>query len=426
MMLKTKYRLKNDKKIHDAINILDEGLSHANPQIGLEQYFFKNKIKFGKSVINLSKFDSVYLVAIGKAADSMAQFVSSKIDFRSGVIVIPSKQNALFHEKGIRYFKAGHPLPNTTSLKVGKYIKNFVDSTTKNDFVIFLISGGGSALVTLPNIISLKEKIRVNQQLIKCGANINEISCVRKHLSKIKGGKLVEKMTGSGISFVLSDVIGDDLSSISSGITYADKTTFSDALKIIKRYNIEKKISKNVVNILQSGKNGNIKETPRRPKFPNIIIGNNKKSLIAMKTKSKKLGYSSHVIFNLNSNVKIEARKIAKKLKNSRKHCIIFGGEPTVNVLGKGKGGRNQELVLQLCKELRNFPCIISSIGTDGIDGNTKFAGAIISTINLSPFENFLKNNDSFNFFKKFGGLIHTGPTHTNVNDIGIIIRQNL
>jgi len=425
-MLKTNYKLKNDKKIHDVINILDEGLLHANPQIGLKQYFFKNKIKFGKSVINLSKFDNVHLVAIGKAADSMAQFVSSKIDFRSGIIVIPSKQNVLFHKKDIRYFKAGHPLPNTTSLKAGKYIKNFIDSTTKNDFVIFLISGGGSALVTLPNIITLKEKIRVNQQLIKRGANINEISCVRKHLSKIKGGKLVEKMPGSGISFVLSDVIGDDLSSISSGITYADKTTFSDALKIIKKYNIEKKISKNVINILQSGKNGDIKEAPRRPKFPNIIIGNNKESLIAMKTKSKKLGYSSHIIFDLNSDVKVEARKIAKKLKHSKKSCIIFGGEPTVNVLGGGKGGRNQELVLQLCKELRNFPCIISSIGTDGIDGNTKAAGAIISTVNIPPFENFLENNDSFNFFKKFGGLIHTGFTHTNVNDIGIIIRQSL
>ena len=223
-MLKTNYRLKNDKKIHDAIKILDEGLLHANPQIGLAKYFFKNKIKLRKSTINLNKFNNVYLIAIGKAADSMAKFVSSKVDFRSGIIVIPSRQEALFHQKNIHRFKAGHPLPNTNSLKAGKYIKNFVDSTTKNDFIIFLISGGGSALVTLPNMISLKEKIRVNQQLIKCGANINEISCVRKHISKIKGGKLVETMPGSGISFVLSDVIGDDLSSISSGITSVSYT----------------------------------------------------------------------------------------------------------------------------------------------------------------------------------------------------------
>ena len=241
-MLKTNYTQKNNKKVHDAITILEEGLIHANPQIGLQQYFFRNRLKSRKSIINLNKFDNVYLIAIGKAADSMAKFVSSKINFTSGIIVIPSKHESLFHQKNIRILRSGHPLPNTKSLNAGKHITNFIGSTKKNDFVIFLISGGGSALVTSPNMISLKEKIRVNQQLIQCGANINEISCVRKHLSDIKGGKLVEKMTGTGISFVLSDVIGDDLSSISSGLTYADKTNYSDAQKIIKKYKIDKNI----------------------------------------------------------------------------------------------------------------------------------------------------------------------------------------
>ena len=321
---------------------------------------------------------------------------------------------------------SGHPLPNTHSVKAGKYIKNFIASTRKNDFIIFLISGGGSALVTLPNKISLKEKISVNQQLIQCGANINEISCVRKHLSDIKGGRLVEEIPCMGVSFVLSDVIGDDLSSISSGITYADKTTFSDALKVIKKYKIEKKISKNVITVLNNGKSGKIRETPTKPKIKNILIGNNKKSLITMKDKSEELGYSTQIIFNLNSNVVTEAKKIAKKFKTTTKSCVIFGGETTVNVIGKGKGGRNQELVLHLSRELKNFPCVISSVGTDGIDGNTKFAGAIISTVNMPPFDKFLKNNDSFNFFKKFGGLLYTGPTHTNVNDIGVILRHTL
>ncbi len=425
-MLKTNYILKNNKKVHDSIKILDEGLLHANPQIGLEKYFLKNKIKFKNSTINLKKFDNVYLIAIGKAADSMAKFVSSKINLVSGIIVMPSKYKPLFHQNNIRIFLSGHPLPNTRSVKAGKYIKNFIASTRKNDFIIFLISGGGSALVTLPNKISLKEKINVNQQLIQCGANINEISCVRKHLSDIKGGRLVEEIPCMGISFVLSDVIGDDLSSISSGITYADKTTFSDALKVIKKYKIEKKISKNVITVLNNGKSGKISETPTKPKIKNILIGNNKKSLITMKDKSEKLGYSTQIIFNLNSNVVTEAKKIAKKFKATTKSCLIFGGETTVNVIGKGKGGRNQELVLHLSRELKNTPCVISSVGTDGIDGNTKFAGAIISTVNMPPFDKFLKNNDSFNFFKKFGGLLYTGPTHTNVNDIGVILRHTL
>ncbi|MDC0193890.1 DUF4147 domain-containing protein [Candidatus Nitrosopelagicus sp.] len=426
-MLKTNYVLKNNKKIYDdVIKILGEGLLHANPQIGLDQYFLKNKIKIKNSIINLKKFDNVYLIAVGKAADSMAQFVTSKINLTSGIIVMPSSYKPLFHKKNIRLFMSGHPLPNSHSLKAGKYMKNFIASTTKNDFIIFLISGGGSALVTIPNKISLKEKINVNQKLIQCGANINEISCVRKHLSDIKGGKLIEGMSCTGISFVLSDVIGDDLSSISSGLTYSDKTTFSDAIKIIKKYKIEKMISKNVISVLNSGRNGKIPETPTKSKIKNIIIGNNKKSLVAMRDKSKKLGYSTNVVFNLNSNVKVAAKKIAKKSKMTTNSCIIFGGETTVNVMGKGKGGRNQELVLHIVRELRNYSCIISSIGTDGVDGNTKFAGAIISTHDVPPFEKFLKNNDSFNFFKKFGGLVCTGPTHTNVNDIGVIIKQTL
>ena len=424
-MIQNTSNFRNNKKFRDAIKILDEGLKYSNPKVGLTQYFFRNKIKTKKSIIELKNYENVYVIAIGKAADSMAQFVSSKISFKSGIVVLPAGYKPIFTMKKIRFFLAGHPLPNNQSLKAGKHIQEFVTSTTKNDFIIFLISGGGSSLVTLPNYVTLKEKICLNHQLIQCGANINEISCVRKHLSDIKGGKLIQRMSSSGISFVLSDVIDDDLSAISSGITYADKTTFSDALKIIKKYKIEKKISRNIINTLNDGIDKKIPETPKTPKLQNIIIGNNKNSLLKMRVKAEKLGYDVNVIFNLNSNVKIAAKQIAKKLKVTRKTCIIFGGETTVNVIGSGFGGRNQELVLHLARELKNHPCIISSIGTDGIDGNTKFAGALISNINMPEFDKYLKNNDSFNFFKKFGGLIHTGPTHSNVNDIGLIIKPN-
>ena len=425
-MIQNNSFFRSNKKFQDAVKILDEGLTYADPQIGLSRYFSKNKIKTTKSTINLKEFENVYLVAIGKAADSMAKFVLSKIILKSGIVVLPSDYKPIFTTKKIRFFMSGHPLPNLQSLKAGKYIQKFVNSTTKNDFIIFLISGGGSSLVTLPSGITLEEKICVNHELIHCGANINEISCVRKHISDIKGGKLIQKMRSSGISFILSDVICDDLSSISSGITYADKTTFSDALKIIKKYKIEKKISRNVISVLKDGINGKIPETPKKSKLTNIIVGNNKSSLVKMMNKAENLGYSVHVMSDLNSNVKITARNIAKKFKVIKKSCIIFGGETTVNVIGTGKGGRNQELVLHLSKELKNYPCIISSIGTDGIDGNTKVAGAIVSNVNMPSFENYLKNNDSFNYFKKFGGLIQTGPTHTNVNDIGLIIKQTL
>ena len=235
-------------------------------------------------------------------------------------------------------------------------------------------------------------------------------------------------MNCCGVSLVISDVIGDDLSVISSGLTFVDNTTFSQALQIIKKYNIQKKTPKNILNILEMGKEKKISDTIKKPMIKNIMITNNENCLIRMENEAKKMNYDTSIIRNLNSDIKISTKKIIKRLHASKKSCIIFGGESTVNVLGTGMGGRNQELVLRISNELKNNKnqFIIASIGTDGIDGNTKYAGAIFSNKKLNCVEPYLKNNDSFSFFRKFGGLIHTGPTHVNVNDIGLIIKQTL
>ena len=413
----------------DSVKILNEGIIAADPESSLKPFFLKNKIKIKKSVVNLKTFDNVYIVAIGKAADIMAKFVSKKVSFKQGMVVMPSSYTPVFSHKKIQFFQSGHPLPNRQSVRAATYLEKLVLNTQKNDFVIFLISGGGSALISQPMGISLKETILVNKELIHSGANINEISCVRKHISKIKGGKIVQKMNCSGISLVISDVIGDDLSSVSSGLTFADKTTFSQALKILKKYKIHNKISKNIIRVLQNTGNDKFPETPKKPMIRNIVIANNYKCLLAMKNKAKKMNYTTNVVHSLNSNIKVATKKIIKTLDSSKKQCLVFGGETTVNVMGKGKGGRSQELVLRILQELHNShhnQFIISSVGTDGIDGNTKFAGAIASTRNVSINKKYLKNNDSFNYFKKFGNLIYIGPTHTNVNDIGLIIRQSL
>jgi len=413
----------------DSVKILNEGIIAADPESSLKPFFLKNKIKIKKSVVNLKTFDNVYIVAIGKAADIMAKFVSKKVSFKQGMVVMPSSYTPVFSHKKIQFFQSGHPLPNRQSVRAATYLEKLVLNTQKNDFVIFLISGGGSALISQPMGISLKETILVNKELIHSGANINEISCVRKHISKIKGGKIVQKMNCSGISLVISDVIGDDLSSVSSGLTFADKTTFSQALKILKKYKIHNKISKNIIRVLQNTGNDKFPETPKKPMIRNIVIANNYKCLLAMKNKAKKMNYTTNVVHSLNSNIKVATKKIIKTLDSSKKQCLVFGGETTVNVRGKGKGGRSQELVLRILQELHSNhhdQFIISSIGTDGIDGNTKFAGAITSTRNTLINKKYLKNNDSFNYFKKFGNLIYTGPTHTNVNDIGLIIRQIL
>ena len=426
-MIKNHSTLSKHVEYLDSIKILNEGIRAADPESCLKPFFSKNRIKIKKSSINLKKFGNVYIIAIGKASDTMAKFVSKKVDFQHGLVVMPSNHKPVFSNKKIRFIRSSHPLPNKQSVTAAKYLEKLVSNTKKNDFIIFLISGGGSALISQPMGISLSQKIVVNDVLIHSGANINEISCVRKHLSEIKGGKILQKMNCTGISLVMSDVIGDDLSSISSGITFADDTTFSDALRILKKYKIQGKVPKNVIRVLEMGRKKKFSETPKKPIIKNIVIANNRKCLLAMKEKSKSMNYDVSIIHDINTDVKIAAKKLIKKITNTKNTCLIFGGETTVKVTGNGKGGRNQELVLLLLKGLKkNNNFIISSLSTDGIDGNTQFAGAIMSSKHVSPFESYLKNNNSFGFYKKFGGLIKTGPTHTNMNDVGIIIKRNL
>ena len=398
------------------------------PSTHLKKHILKNKIRLASSQIDLKKFNRVFLVAIGKSAGVMTEYVSKKINFEKGIVVIPKGIVPKIDTSTFQIITSGHPLPNRNSLKSGKTLIKFLINTRKNDFVLFLISGGGSALSVLPNSISLQDKILVNNELIRSGAKINEIACIRKHLSLIKGGRLIQKMNCNGISFLVSDVIGDDISSIASGITFYDKSTFSDALGIVKKFSLERKLPKSALSILKSGYNGEISETPKKPMIKNIILLNNSTCLTKMKLKSENLGYHTTMIPNIDNDIEDVTNHIVDVAIMSRNNCIVFGGEPTVNVTGNGKGGRNQELVLRLYEKLKynkhNFT--IASIGTDGIDGNTKFAGSIFSTDYRHDGEPFLKNNDSSSFFKKFGGLIKTGITQSNVNDIGVIIRHTL
>ena len=426
-MIKNPSKLPLNHNSRDILKILNEGIIASSPSQHLKKYISKNKIQFSTSKIDLKKFNNIFLIAVGKSAGTMTEYVSQKIKFNHGIVVVPKEVTPKLNKKIFEIINAGHPLPNRNSLKAGKNLVEFLNKTQKNDFVLFLISGGGSALSVYPNSISLRDKILVNQELIRSGANINEIACVRKHLSLIKGGRLTQNMNCKGISFVVSDVIGDDITSISSGMTSYDKSTFTDALKILKKFSLQHKLPNSTLSVLKSGVNGNIPETPKKTVIKNTIILNNLTCLLKMKDKSKKLGYKAQLISNITGNLDQVTQMIASKAITSKNNCIIFGGEPTVNVIGNGKGGRNQELVLRLYEKLKHkkLDFTFASIGTDGIDGNTKFAGSIFSTKYNYDGRSYLKNNDSSSFFKKFGGLIKTGITQNNVNDIGVIIRHN-
>ena len=425
-MIKKPSKLTVNPDLQAVLSILNEGLMESRPSLHLKKYIQKNQISFSTSKIDLKNFDQKFLVAIGKSAGTMAEHVSKKINFNKGLVIVPKGVKPIL-KQSIQIINSGHPIPNANSLKAGKRLISFLSKTRKPDFVLFLISGGGSALSVLPDSISLRDKILVNQILIRSGADINEIACIRKHLSLIKGGRLIQKMNCTGISFLVSDVIGNDISSISSGITYCDKSTFSDSLKILKKFSLQKKVPKSAMKVLKSGLKGEIPETPKKPLIKNIIILNNATCLSKMKAKSKTLGFKASVISNLMGNLDQVTTMIVSAAINSKNNCIIFGGEPTVSVTGNGKGGRNQELVLRLYEKLKNqkYNFTIASIGTDGIDGNTKFAGSIFSTKNNHDGRKYLKNNDSSSFFKKFGGLIKIGITQNNVNDIGVILRHN-
>jgi len=426
MMIKNFNLLANTEVKKKALKILEVGLTAAQPKNFLKAFFKKNYILLGKNRIFLSNYGKIFVIAYGKAADSMAEYVSKKINVSQGIVVVPKCTKLSLDSKKFKVFYSDHPLPDKESVRAGKAVQKFVNNCSKGDFILFLVSGGGSSLLALPDKITLTEKKHATKLLLQCGATIDEFNCVRKHLSMIKGGKLVQNMNCDGCALVMSDVVSNDLSVISSGCTYNDNTTVSDAMNIITKYSLGKKLPKKVITHLKHGLNTSAIR-PSRLTIKNKIIATNQDCLNAMILKSKQLGFATKVYSPIRHDVVVAAKKIVQMIPRKKNSCMIFGGEPTVQVKGKGKGGRNQELVLQILKLIHNSNdrLLVSSISTDGIDGNTTCSGALIENnlSNLQKISSYLKNNDSHSFFKKYGGLIKTGPTHTNLMDIGLIIK---
>ena len=412
-----------DKK-KDCLEILEAGFQAANPENIIAKFVTSKEIKVKGKTFNLEKYSNIYSVAFGKAGDSMTRALNAIVPIKNGIIVIPKGSKSIIKGKKFQIFNSRHPKPDQTSVKAAKEVMKFVQNKRSDELIIFLVSGGGSSLLAMPDGITLDDKIHVTNVLLKSGATIQEFNCIRKHLSKIKGGKLVENMKCHGISLVMSDVEGDDLSSIASGTTYMDDTTYTDALEIIDKYKIRRKIPDEVLRLLENRANQK-EETPKKAKIENYIIANNDDCLNAMKRKAEKIGYTVNTM-HVFGDVKKVVTEILDEISDSKKTCILFGGEPTVKVLGKGIGGRNQELVLRLLKNTQKLKkMVIASAGTDGIDGNSVFAGAITENvkIDLNTMKEFLKNSDSGRFFQKQKGNIITHPTHTNLMDIGIILK---
>ena len=441
-------RLQRDALRDDALTIFQAGLKAVNPVEAVERHL---RMEGDTLLVDgipypLGRIREVRVVGMGKASAVMAKPLKDLLGDRISGGIINVKHGHRYPLSGIQVVEAGHPVPDEAGLKGTQEMIRFLSDTEAEDLVFCLISGGGSALSPAPaEGLSLGDKRDVTRRLLDCGATIHEINSVRKHLSRIKGGRLARLAQPSTlISLILSDVIGDDLDTIASGPTVPDSSTYYDCLRILTRYNLGEVIPQTALRHLEAGARGEIPETPKAqdPAFrrtQHVIVGSNALAVKAAQESAVSLGYHALV---LSSCVEGEAREvarvhaaIAKEILRSGNPvpppaCIISGGETTVRIRGRGKGGRNQEFALAAALEIEGIDgVLILSGGTDGSDGPTDAAGATADggTVERGRLkgmdaEAYLANNDTYNFFRPLEDLILTGPTFTNVMDLMLVM----
>lgn len=430
------------------MTIFHAGLSAADPVDAIRRHVRLDQKSFNIAGrrYDLSEYDALYVVGAGKASARMAQAVEEIFAANLGRGVVNVKYGHSAPLKIVKVNEAGHPLPDEAGVQGTREIIDLLENAGARDLVLFLVSGGGSALLPCPaDGLSLQDKQRTTQVLLECGATIQEINAVRKHISKVKGGRLARLAhPATLISLILSDVIGDSLDSIASGPTVPDSSTFDDCLRIVERYAIGQKIPQAAMLFLERGARGQNEETPKAgdaafEKVHNVIVGSNRLAMVAAREKAKELGYHSLI---LSSFVQGETKEvagvhaaIAKEILGTgnpvpRPACVISGGETTVTIRGKGLGGRNQEFVLAAAIGIAGLESVVAlSGGTDGTDGPTDAAGAIADSATLQrarerklDAEGYLRDNDSYHFFQPLDDLLMTGPTFTNVMDLRLIL----
>jgi hydroxypyruvate reductase len=406
------------------LDLADEALLFLQPKNLIAQHvkLKGDKLIIDNKIFNLKKYKNIFIIGAGKATYQMAVAIDKilKKKINAGYINVPQAYTKKIGK--IIVNQARHPLPNINGARGAKKILSLAEQAQREDLVICLMSGGGSALLPLPvPSLSLNEKINLTNKLLKCSANIKEINTIRKHISAIKGGRLAQAaMPATMVSLYISDVVGDNLNIIASGPTVPDTSTSKDALGILKKYKIENLRIKNIIRNNESPKKLD------KNKVFNFIIGNNEQAIKHLIKIAKKKKYKVNF---LTTKLQGEARIIAKQLtkkanKMKNKTILIAGGETTVKVKGCGYGGRNQELVLAAGQYLDKHLSILS-LATDGVDGITPYpvAGAVL-TGKQNNIKKYLNNNDSFTYLQKIHSLLKTGLTGTNVGDIIMFVKN--
>jgi hydroxypyruvate reductase len=437
-----------EKLRRDAEAIFRAGLDAVDPKNAIAKFLTQrgHELIVDDSSYELENFANIYVIGTGKASAAMAQGVEMILGDRIKAGVVNVKYDHSLPLDFIELHEAGHPIPDEAGMEGTREIIRLLEKSGGSDLVICLISGGGSALLPYPvEGITLDEKKQLTQILLEIGATIHEINALRKHVSLVKGGRLARlTYPATLVTLILSDVVGDDLDTIASGPTVPDRSTYADCLRILQKYSVQDKIPGSVLDHMEKGAQGKIEETPKvgDPVFrktQNVIVANNSLALQASRRKADELGYNSLI---LSSSIEGEAREVALEHAAIAREillidrpvpkpgCVISGGETTVTIRGKGKGGRNQEFVLAAAIAIAGLEnVVILSGGTDGSDGPTDAAGAFAEGDTIQRAKNqgldakdFLRNNDSYSFFQPLDDLFKTGPTFTNVMDLRVVM----
>ncbi len=432
----------------DARSIFDAALRAVDPAAATRRHVVRdgNCLNIGGVTCDLDDFDGVYVVGAGKAGAVMAGAMESILGDRLAGGAVNVKYGHTTPLRRVQLIEAGHPIPDAAGVEGTAKIAGLLERLGEDDLVFCLLSGGGSALMPLPvEGVTLAEKQEVTGRLLQCGATINEINTIRKHVSRVKGGQLARLASPARlVSLVLSDVIGDPLDVIASGPTVPDESSYADCGRILDKYGLEKDLPPSVIHHLDAGMKGTVPETPGSgdPVFDrtqNVMIANNRQALDAARVEAEKRGYSTLV---MSSTIDGETREIARVYSAVAREivqhgdpvrapaCVISGGETTVTLKGGGKGGRNQEFVLAAAGGIAGLErTVVFSAGTDGTDGPTDAAGAVADGLTLAraaekglAADTSLDDNDAYHFFEPLGDLVITGPTHTNVMDLRLLL----
>jgi glycerate-2-kinase len=431
------------------VETLQFTLTSVDPHVLVSQKVKRRgeKLHVENQVIPLGGYDRIFVVGAGKASGAMVEALEPILGNRltGGLVVVPSGQEPPKLER-VRSATASHPTPDTSGVNAAKALTTLVEKLNSRDLLICVISGGGSALLSLPSEpLTIDDKGSVARLLMNAGATIVELNTVRKHLSMIKGGWLAKRShAGRILGLVISDVVGDRPDSIASGPISPDTTTFSDAIAVLRRHNLWETIPSSVARILSEGTKGNVPETPKPEdlcfrKVSYHILGNNRVACTSARRYLRSEGIKAEILTSLatgearclGSFIGSIAREIAQFDEPFRRPCaFILGGETTVTVSGSGRGGRNQECTMACAEKIHGLKGVaMASMGSDGIDGPTDAAGAIADGMTISraeelalKFDELLAQNDSYGFFLPLKDLVMTGRTNTNVNDVSVVV----